>query len=300
MKKVMSLLLVLMIVLSLSACGSNETATDNDTGNSTTQNQTDVTDTSSTEQSADTSSSTTDIIGSSDSTDIPNSTTTTKPNPPTHTHSYSSATCTAPAKCSCGATNGSALGHNYGNADCTNPKKCSRCGATNGSALGHNYSNGVCSRCSSKDPNYVKTYSLGEKWVVDGEWELTIDSVTKHYFCSTMDMYEEMNENCAQCVMITFSYKNIGYKGMFSDLYFDSYSLDVYDKNGEAAEVYENLGCSHSKRAKEVSSGKSCSGAQWTYALYTESDTITIEIEYYTSKQEIPELKKAVFVVPVS
>lgn len=104
MKKVMSLLLMVMIVLSLSACGVNETATDNDTVSSTTQNQTDVTDTGSTEQS----------------TDTPN--TTTKPSTPAHTHSYSGATCTAPAKCSCGETEGEALGHSFNNG------VCSRCG----------------------------------------------------------------------------------------------------------------------------------------------------------------------------
>ncbi len=87
MKKAISLLLAVMLVLSLSACGGNET---------------------------------------------------------THTHSYSDATCAAPAKCSCGATNGSALGHSYSNATCTEAKKCSRCGATNGSALGHSYKDATC------------------------------------------------------------------------------------------------------------------------------------------------------------
>lgn len=134
MKKIISLLLVIMIVLSISACGGNETTIDNDTGSSTTQNQTDVTDTSSTEQSRDTPSSTTDNSGASDSTDVPDSTTskpttttkpetskpstTTKPSTPTHTHSYSDATCTEPAKCSCGATKGSAKGHIYINDFC--------------------------------------------------------------------------------------------------------------------------------------------------------------------------------------
>ena len=67
MKKVMSLLLAVMMVLFMSACGGSETKTDNDTSSSSAQNQTDVTDTNSTEQSTDTSS------------------TTTKPSTPTHT-----------------------------------------------------------------------------------------------------------------------------------------------------------------------------------------------------------------------
>ena len=81
---------------------------------------------------------------------------------PPHSHSYGEATCTSPAKCSCGATNGSALGHSWNNATCTSAKTCSRCGSTNGSALGHSYSSGKCSRCGASDPNYVKPVTLYE------------------------------------------------------------------------------------------------------------------------------------------
>ena len=63
--------------------------------------------------------------------------------PPAHSHSFSAATCTAPQKCSCGATNGSALGHNY--------------------------VNGVCSRCKAKDPNFVSYTSVTQK---NGRWTL--------------------------------------------------------------------------------------------------------------------------------
>lgn len=44
--------------------------------------------------------------------------------------------------------------HNFAPATCTSPKKCS-CGATEGKALGHSYKNGVCTRCSAVDPNYL-------------------------------------------------------------------------------------------------------------------------------------------------
>jgi len=108
----------------------------------------------------------------------------------THTHSYTiAATCTSPAKCSCGTTNGSALGHSYGGwttitpatctssgsqkrtcsrdsshtetqtisalghnysaATCTSAMKCSRCGSTMGVALGHSYVSGKCVRCGA-------------------------------------------------------------------------------------------------------------------------------------------------------
>ena len=67
---------------------------------------------------------------------VPKNNLTSAGNIPTHTHNYSKATCTEPATCYCGATSGSKLGHSY------NGESCSRCGV--------------------KNPNYVKTYSLGE------------------------------------------------------------------------------------------------------------------------------------------
>lgn len=120
MKKVMSLLLAVMILLSLSACAGNETKTDNDPISSITQNQTDETDTSSAEQSVDTSSSNSKPVTTNQNPVTPDT--------PIHTHNYSNATCTAPAKCSCGATKGNALGHNY--------------------------DTGICKNCGEKDSNY--------------------------------------------------------------------------------------------------------------------------------------------------
>lgn len=57
------------------------------------------------------------------------------PTPEPHVHSWSGATCTEPQKCSCGATNGGALGHAWQGATYTAPKTCGRCGATEGSPL---------------------------------------------------------------------------------------------------------------------------------------------------------------------
>ena len=101
MKKVISLLVVAMVLLSLSACGNSNTNSD-------------IT-------SVDSQIFSTETEQNEPVESI-------KPATSTHTHDYSSATCTAPAKCSCGATNGSALGHSY--------------------------NNGVCTRCNEKDPNY--------------------------------------------------------------------------------------------------------------------------------------------------
>lgn len=58
--------------------------------------------------------------------------------------------------------------HSYSAATCTEPKKCS-CGATEGKALGHKYSNGTCTVCGAKDPNFVSYTSVKNK---TGSWNL--------------------------------------------------------------------------------------------------------------------------------
>lgn len=69
----------------------------------------------------------------------------------THKHQYANATCTQPKKCSCGVTEGSALGHKWANATCQSPQKCITCGEISGSTTEHVFSNGECEICKMKD-----------------------------------------------------------------------------------------------------------------------------------------------------
>ena len=87
----------------------------------------------------------------------------------THTHSYSAATCTQPGTCSCGATNGEALGHSY-TSKITEPTClakgyvtyiCSFCGNTykdNYKDMAHNYHNYVCTSCGIVDKTHAFEY----------------------------------------------------------------------------------------------------------------------------------------------
>lgn len=79
-------------------------------------------------------------------------TTNTKPSEgtQTHTHEFSDATCTTPQKCSCGETNGSALGHKWQDATCKAPKTCTVCKITEGTIGEHKYTNGKCIYCGEK------------------------------------------------------------------------------------------------------------------------------------------------------
>ena len=70
----------------------------------------------------------------------------------THTHKFSDATCTSPKKCSCGATEGSALGHTWIPATCKAPKTCSVCNATEGRTTGiHRYKDDKCIVCGASN-----------------------------------------------------------------------------------------------------------------------------------------------------
>lgn len=67
--------------------------------------------------------------------------------------------------------------HAFSEATCTEAKKCS-CGETEGQALGHSYQNGVCSRCQAKDPNAVSYTSVKTK---NGKWLFNFATGTKGY-----------------------------------------------------------------------------------------------------------------------
>lgn len=80
-------------------------------------------------------------------------------------HTWTPATCTTPMTCSvCGVTSGTALEHTWKDATCSEAKTCSVCGATDGEALGHDtpdlscVNDGTCTRCGEIVP------ALGHDW----------------------------------------------------------------------------------------------------------------------------------------
>ncbi len=89
----------------------------------------------------------------------------TEPSKPVHTHAFVPATCTDPKKCSCGKTEGEALGHKWAEATCTAPKTCSVCKATEGTVLGHDWINATCTApktCSACKK--TEGAALGHNW----------------------------------------------------------------------------------------------------------------------------------------
>ena len=77
--------------------------------------------------------------------------------------------------------------HSFKAATCTAPKTCS-CGETEGKALGHKYTKGVCSRCGAKNPDYRTP--LSDK---GGKWEgiyIVENEGTKMYYEATIYIEE--------------------------------------------------------------------------------------------------------------
>ena len=139
MRKTLSVLLVLIMLLSLCACGNNDSqAADSSTGSS--------------QVSTEGTGGTEDSTGTTGATQAPTDAPTEAPTTPP-TQAPTEAPTTPPAtECS----------HSWKDATCTAPKTCTKCGATEGSTAKHNYSDGACTVCGAEDPNVPFT---GNVWV---------------------------------------------------------------------------------------------------------------------------------------
>lgn len=136
-----------------------------------------------------------------------------KNNQTTHTHSYSNATCTEPAKCSCGATNGNALGHNWQAATCKAPKTCNTCKITEGSIAAHNFVDGQCLVCKIADCLNPKTYLIsGKEYVgyfrLEGDMLIASALQFEDDVCVNTERYFSPEPNDPSQTPIQFNNKN--------------------------------------------------------------------------------------------
>jgi len=128
--------------------------------------------------------------------------------------------------------------HKFSAATCTAAAKCTLCGFTNGTALGHSYSAGKCSRCGAADKNYATYKSGGKNSIVltrDGKTTtLKIDTSAADErlqnissFASSPSMnitYEHFLEvegwlYFAQSIAITYTYNNTAYDVNVDEIY---------------------------------------------------------------------------------
>lgn len=133
MRKIVSLILATLLLVSLCACELDSTvSTLPSEMQATTMATSDPTQTPtqmSTEKPMEKPTEKPTVASTQAPTQKPTEKPTEKPTDPPHTHSFSAATCTKPKTCSCGKTEGVATGHSY--------------------------VDGTCSTCGASDPDYT-------------------------------------------------------------------------------------------------------------------------------------------------
>ena len=245
MKRILLVFLAFIMLLSLCACGNDDTQT---TEPSTTPSQTT---TNSTQQTADNTEGTTEATQASTDelttaptdepttppTQTPTGAPTTSPTeaptappttqPSTCSHSWKDATCSAPKTCSkCGATEGNAAGHSWKDATCTAPNICSTCGATGGNSYGHLWERATC----------TTPKTCVECGVTEG-------SALGHSFTTEFKLGEYIHKKCTmwdcnysehiELSPIEISFTNAGYGGYSQHAHCVDYpKFDIYVTGG--------------------------------------------------------------------
>lgn len=136
-----------------------------------------------------------------------------------------------------------------------------------------------------------KTYSTGETWTVDGQWTLTVNSI------SLTDQRNEFEEkNPAQVFIIDYTYENLGYEdkdGIMNGLFFDLSMGQIVDSTGLMGYSYPGDVTNY---AQEVPVGAKCQ-AQACIGVENESTELKITISQYdgTGTEQ-----KATFALPIN
>ena len=79
-----------------------------------------------------------------------------------------------------------------------------------------------------------KEVAVGETWEVDGQWKLTVNSVTE-----TADRNEFSDKEPAAVYIIDYTYENIGYEDDFMD------GLYINPDSGQIVDAANNMGYSY-------------------------------------------------------
>lgn len=135
------------------------------------------------------------------------------------------------------------------------------------------------------------TCGLGETWTVDGQWTLTINSITE-----TSERNEFSEKTPAQVFIIDYTYENLGYEdesGIMDGLYFDLTSGQIVDSNGYMGYSYPGTIQNY---AQETPTGAKCA-AQECIAVDNQSTELKLILSKYDgtgSEQNVT------FILPVN
>lgn len=108
--------------------------------------------------------------------------------------------------------------HKYTQATCTMPATCS-CGKTDGHALGHDYQNGICNRCKVKDETLI--WINGKGYSFEKEKHFTVEGIltttdAEVGVCAVLAVYCKQGETWVPYGM-TFSEEDDGLDGCTMD-----------------------------------------------------------------------------------
>lgn len=93
-------------------------------------------------------------------------------------------------------------------------------------------------------------YKIGETWIVEGQWKLTIDSVEE-----TMERNEFSDKNPSAVYIISYTYENLGYESDFMDGLFISLDDGIVDSSGTMGYTYP---CDVAMYPQETPVGAKC------------------------------------------
>lgn len=103
---------------------------------------------------------------------------------------------------------------------------------------------------NSSSASSVKEYNVGETWVVDGQWAITIDYVEE-----TFDRNSYSDKKPAAVYIINYTYENLGYEGYIADGLYITLDEGIVDSQGYMGYSYPG---DITYRAKEVPIGAKC------------------------------------------
>lgn len=178
--------------------------------------------------------------------------------------------------------------------------KCATCSLQQRNKLEmipHDYDKkGICTMCGNSDSGYYEEIPEGGKWIVEDNWEISIESVRNHSLDSSSINASQGYTN-QQCAMITYKVKNIGFKSHHENatngLSVSPLKFNVYDETGEQANNYV---CKHTKYPAVELKGLSDTGTV-PVVLMNNSTKITFVINLTDSNGVI---RRAFFTAPVT
>ncbi len=132
-----------------------------------------------------------------------------------------------------------------------------------------------------------KVYSLNEEWIVDGQWRLKITEVK-----TIQDRNKHIKEKIAQAVIIKYTYKNLGFKNEYQDLFLAPRT--VIDGAENEARIYPV----NSSKYPEPTPVGAISESTMGYGLSVESDKIKISFTQFDKDGK--KMENATFEVPVT